>query len=138
MQQVKNKYRNKQKYLSGIEYQSTCNSYRNLTFKPKINKYSCTLTSKEDRDSKPLWERLIEHSNQVKMDIDQKFIQKKIHEYQVETEGCTFTPRLYTKKMIQSTSVPKGNIYERCSLWKRNINVKVTEQRTKYFHVLQF
>lgn len=58
-----------------------------------INKVSYAVTAREEKDSKPHWDRLIEHNEKVKKMHDQKYLNKKLEEYQQETIGWTFTPR---------------------------------------------
>jgi hypothetical protein len=101
-----------------------------LTFKPQINRVSYAITSNEERTSKPLWDRLIEHDKKVKEIMDQKFIFKKVSEQQKELSGCTFEPRLNTQRYRQKEEL-QGDVYDRNSMWKLHKDMKVDEQRMR-------
>jgi len=85
---------------------------------------SYALLSKEQKDIKPHWERLLEHDKKIKHLIDQKFIEKKLVEFEKETEGWTFEPKFYTKDYHPKTQL-NGTIYERTNVWKLQKDIKI-------------
>lgn len=92
------------------------------------------MSIKEEREGKPLWDRLMEHDKKVKKLIDQKFIEKRLHDYEKETEGCTFSPELYTQdfnRQVHDKYQAAGDIYNRNNMWKLQKDMKIDEQRLK-------
>jgi hypothetical protein len=110
------------------------NICRNWTFQPEISKISYAITAREERDSKPLWDRLLEHNKKVKQSIDNKFIEKRMIEYNKETEGWTFEPEFFSKayrfnQTQKQSLMDAGDVYDRSSMWTMQKNIKIDEHR---------
>ena len=79
------------------------------------------MSAKEERNTKPLWDRLIDHEKIKRKIKDQKFLLKKIKDYEKEAEGCTFEPQLETEDYEFDHSleyITSGDIYDRNNVWR--------------------
>mmetsp|Transcript_16334 Transcript_16334/g.14254 ORF Transcript_16334/g.14254 Transcript_16334/m.14254 type:complete len:95 (+) Transcript_16334:424-708(+) len=92
------------------------------------------MSAREERDKKPLWDRLIEHNKKSKLVQDQKYIVKRLKDYRKETEGCTFTPQLNPTDYNMNQTLDYlniGDVYDRNRTWRRKKEIKIDEERIR-------